>query len=142
MGASDNPTPHNPDLIDESYVDATLGDSRALGAEEQKVLGVLWRPRDDCFLFDVSAVFHLASMSRPTKRNVISIVGRFYDPLGFLAPVTIRFKILDGLISPQFLYGFCDASTRAYAAVVYLVTMTEVDTHVSFVAAKTRVAPL
>ena len=28
------------------------------------------------------------------KRNVISLVGRIYDPLGFLAPVTIRYKIL------------------------------------------------
>ena len=30
----------------------------------------------------------------PTKRNIVSIIGRFYDPLGFLAPVIISFKIL------------------------------------------------
>ena len=30
----------------------------------------------------------------PTKRNVISLTGRIYDPLGFLSPVTIRFKTL------------------------------------------------
>ena len=29
----------------------------------------------------------------PTKRNVISVIGRFYDPLGFLSPITIRFKV-------------------------------------------------
>ena len=40
------------------------------------------------------------------------------------------------------LYGFCDASTRAYAAVVYLLLRTETDSVIRFVAAKTRVAPL
>ena len=25
---------------------------------------------------------------------MVSLIGRFYDPLGFLAPVTIRFKVL------------------------------------------------
>ena len=27
------------------------------------------------------------------KRNIVSIVGRFYDPLGFLSPVVICFKM-------------------------------------------------
>ena len=38
--------------------------------------------------------------------------------------------------------GFCDASTKAYTAVVYLVLKTETRSSVQFVAAKTRVAPL
>ena len=40
------------------------------------------------------------------------------------------------------LYGFCDASSRAYAGVVYLLLKTSVSHSVKFVAAKTRVAPL
>ena len=40
------------------------------------------------------------------------------------------------------LCGFCDASTRAYAAVVYLVIRTGVNTRVQFLVSKTRVAPL
>ena len=31
--------------------------------------------------------------SEPTKRNILGIVGRFYDPLGYLAPITMCFKI-------------------------------------------------
>ena len=31
---------------------------------------------------------------QPTKRNLVGLIGKFYDPLGFLAPTTIRFKIL------------------------------------------------
>jgi len=40
------------------------------------------------------------------------------------------------------LYGFCDASTIAYAAVVYLAEEDEHETRLSFMVAKTRVAPL
>ena len=40
------------------------------------------------------------------------------------------------------LCGFCDASAKVYAAVVYLAQVTEEETTISFVAAKTRVAPL
>ena len=40
------------------------------------------------------------------------------------------------------LCGFCDASTKAYAAVVYLLLKTETHKMIRFVAAKTRVAPV
>ena len=29
----------------------------------------------------------------PTKRNVVSVASRFYDPLGIVSPVTIQFKV-------------------------------------------------
>ncbi len=167
-GRPDASAHDNTDCCYETYVEATLGDSYPLGVEEQKVLGVRSRPSNDQFVFDI-----------------ISIVGRFYDPLGFLAPVTIRFKysfrscvvardeplpeelILkwkalvkdlhgsiplsiprcylashEGAVTSRFLCGFCDASTQAYAAVTYLITRTENNIEVSFITAKTRVAPL
>ena len=40
------------------------------------------------------------------------------------------------------LVGFCDASTKAYAAVVYLRLESEEDVGVQFIAAKTRVTPV
>ena len=40
------------------------------------------------------------------------------------------------------LCGFCDASTKAFAAVVYLHLRTKAHSVVRFIAAKTRVAPL
>ena len=40
------------------------------------------------------------------------------------------------------LCGFRDASTTAYAAVVYLVLKTQRNTHIQFLVAKTRVAPM
>ncbi len=124
----------------------------------------------------------------PTKRNVIALVGKFYDPLGLLAPVVVLFKIffqelseaklewdepLSGKVLERWrqlssglqqgqpmsvsrcyfngipgdairycLYGFCDASLRAYAAVVYLLVEAETEHTFRFIACKTRVSPL
>ena len=111
----------------------------------------------------------------PTKRNLVSITARFFDPLGIISPITVSFKMLcqhlcranqqwhevftgellhewnkllqimklAGLITvprcaltqqlEYSLVGFCDASAKAYAAVVYLRTEqeTHADTHIS-----------
>ena len=39
----------------------------------------------------------------PTKRNIVSVVSRFYDPLGTVTPVTTRFKV--------FIQELCEAET-------------------------------
>jgi len=78
---------------DESYAQATLGTTSTMSIGEHKILGVPWNPTNDYLNFDVAALARLASSLQPTKRNVISLIGRFYDPLGFLAPVTIKFKV-------------------------------------------------
>ena len=130
----------------------------------------------------------MATNLEPTKRNVVSLVGRFYDPVGFLSPVIVCFKVLlqeicesridwdemlegallreweilvaslrqaqlmsiqrgyfsdvSGQVIFMCLYGFCVASKKVYAAVVYLVMRTSSETHVQFVVSKTRVAPI
>ena len=56
--------------------------------EEHKVLGVPWNSKSN------RRILKLAHDLRPTKKNVISLVGKFYDLLGFLSPVIIKFKIL------------------------------------------------
>lgn len=75
---------------DETYAKTTLG---APSVRDHKILGVSWNPRDNCLFFDVSDLAQLAYNLQPTKRNIVSLIGKFYDPLGFLVPVTIRFKI-------------------------------------------------
>ena len=171
-----------------TYSEATVGTSHPSRREEHRVLGIPWNPASDQLLFDTSFITQLAHDLSPTKRNLVSLIGRFYDPLGFLSLVIICFKILfqklcqckcdwDEVISEELegewkllvsdlkmasplslprsyffeltdptvsatLCGFCNASIKAYAAVVYLVLKTETRSSVQFIAAKTRVAPL
>lgn len=53
-----------------------------------------WNPSTDHLVFDLSDIASRALDLEPTKRNIIGIACRVYDPAGFVSPVTIRFKIL------------------------------------------------
>ena len=53
---------------------------------EQKVLGVISDVGLDEFVLDVMSI-SAAAQIEPTKRNVISLVSRIYDPLGLISPV-------------------------------------------------------
>ena len=76
----------------ETYVKATLGKSQKTLPGEQKVLGLRWKIDTDEFVFDLNDVVQAAEQLLPTKRHVVSIIGRVYDPFGILSPVVISFK--------------------------------------------------
>ncbi|XP_071867010.1 uncharacterized protein [Bombus fervidus] len=63
-----------------------LGESATL-----KTLGVFWDSHDDAILYSVETKI---KMSHITKRSISSVIARIYDPLGLLAPVIVRAKIL------------------------------------------------
>ena len=136
---------------------------------EQKVLGVKWDLSGDELVVDLrEAVHDVQETEVLTKRRIVSIVSRIFDPIGIASPVTIQAKLLlqqlhkakmewDSSIEGELLMrcwnilhllresqpihvprwyerdweecdnaslrlcGFSDASTKAYAAVVYLV---------------------
>jgi hypothetical protein len=62
-------------------------------AESQtlKTLGIFWDSHDDAILYSVET--HSA-ISRVTKRSISSVIARIYDPLGLLAPVIVRAKMM------------------------------------------------
>ena len=144
-------------------------------------MGVIWNVDADELVFNIEPIFQEALRTEPTKRSIVSIVSKIFDPLGILLPVVIVFKIffqelclskvtwdeilgedlqrkwrdlLSGLKTEELLrvprcylptvrtgvklIGFCDASIRAYAAVVYLQDQNQ---GCSFIPSKTRVAP-
>ena len=173
---------------EQSYAKIALGPTQVNDKPVQKILGVQWDFVEDQLIFDLSAIAKQALESVPTKRNIASIAAKFYDPIGFLSPVVVQFKLLfqelcesktnwdDKLegdlltkwiklvsslqdVQPFWLercyfkeprdavvhcnlHGFCDASLKAYSAVVYLEIKTTSQAYTKFVASKTRVAPL
>ena len=44
--------------------------------------------------FDIGHIYEAAEKIEPMKLNIISVVSRFYDPVGVFSPFTVRFKIL------------------------------------------------
>ena len=171
---------------DESYTKATLGSRQEIPDEEQKVLGVCWNFVEDLLVFDIRHIAEMAAVEEPTKRGIVSVSARFYDPLGILSPCIVLFKLIlqkvweagldwDELLSGELLvtwkqlimelrkappisiprcyltdieevtsyslHGFCNASSKAYAAVVYLKVETINGVKIQFLASKTRVTP-
>ena len=135
------------------------------------MLGVRWNNTTDELVMDFEEIASAAVVLEPTKRAIVSLVGRFYDPLGLLSPIVIQFKVflqemcglkmdwdeslssgllqrwhqlvsglqemqsfviprcylngtVDGEVTSSKLCGFCDASCKAYAAVVDLLLET------------------
>ena len=171
---------------DQSYAKTSLGVKVSNDPGSTKVLGVLWDVLQDELLFDIGEVADAMEPLEPTKRNLVSITAKFFDPLGVVCPVTVLFKMfcqqlceakvgwddplshellerwsqllsmLKGaklihvtrcvhqLVNPKIaqLVGFCDASSKAYAAVVDLRLEDGDSVDVKFLAAKTRVSPV
>ena len=59
-----------------------------------KVLGVQWDNVNDKFIIDLTFLQSAASSNSFTKRELLQITSRIYDPMGFLSPVMILPKLL------------------------------------------------
>ena len=61
---------------------------------EQKILGVRWNFVQDHLVFDLGELATLVRNAGPTKQHIVGVGSKFHDPLGFISPITIRFKML------------------------------------------------
>ncbi|XP_028408802.1 uncharacterized protein LOC114531378 [Dendronephthya gigantea] len=113
-----------------------------------KALGVAWNTRKDIFLFEAGE--KLVSLEDSmTKRSLISLYARLFDPMGLIAPFLMRPKVLfqelwlrERDINKIELHGFGDASEKAYGAAIYLCAEDKVGKRISnLIMAKSRVAP-
>ena len=150
-----------------------------------KLLGMMWNKGFDEFGYNVLGAIEFVETLRPSKRSVLKIIQKIYDPLGILSPYMISAKCFlqrlckldlgwDQPLAEDVNYewrrwcadlsqikdfsfprciktqpgatleivGFCDASIKAYAAVVYLRTYNDRDISSNIVMAKSRVAPM
>ncbi|XP_045034376.1 uncharacterized protein LOC123475569 [Daphnia magna] len=63
---------------------------------QQKALGLRWDTSSDSFKFDPTTIMEAAVQigEKITKRKVLSISARIFDPIGFLAPTVLLLKII------------------------------------------------
>ncbi|GFS73104.1 DUF1758 domain-containing protein [Nephila pilipes] len=59
-----------------------------------KALGLDWDPYKAMIFFDCSKLINVLANGCSTKRFISQILGRIFDPIGFLRPFIIRLKIL------------------------------------------------
>jgi len=79
---------------DDSYSKDTLGTKQDFQDGEQKMLGVKRKFAEDRLVFSLHEIATVVRKLEPTKRNTVGISTRFFHPLGFVSPVSIRFKML------------------------------------------------
>ena len=167
-------------LLDDDYV----CNKTSFEKNVHDVLGLSWDYTNDKLLVKLGEI--VDQVSDVTKRDVLRIIAKIYDPLGLCGPVTIKGKMIfqefcrrnitwdekspDDLLEQWLrwiadlksaqtftiprcyesrkvikssLIGFCDGSTKAYDATVYLRNELECGEITSLlVGCKARVAPL
>ncbi len=70
---------------EEAYASSTLAPGQITHSGEWKVLGVRWNVSSDHFVIDFTELASATHVLEPTKRNIVSLVGRFYDHItGYL----------------------------------------------------------
>ena len=82
---------------------------------------------------------------QPLTGSTLEKWHQLVGQLGETSPILLSRCYLEGIpeqILSYHLCGFCDASLKAYAAVVYLILDTSTQRHIRILASKTRVAPL
>ncbi|GFQ76718.1 integrase catalytic domain-containing protein [Trichonephila clavata] len=102
-----------------------------------KVLGLAWDSEKDLIYFDPKDLLKFMSRKTESKRFILSVVGRIFDPIGILGhSLSIEVSSSRSLDSRN-------ASKSAYGTILYLRFVTcnnKIET--SFICSKSRVAPL
>ena len=62
--------------------------------EYRKVLGITWNKNNDKFVFDFSNLTEITNEINPTKRNILKLIGIFFDPLGLISPMVFSIEIV------------------------------------------------
>ena len=79
---------------DESYAKSMVGPAGNQDGKFVKVLGVNWNTKTDEFLFNFTELVKFANTLPVTKRSLLKISAKVFDPLGFLSPYVIQLKCM------------------------------------------------
>ena len=80
---------------DESYakLSTTPGNSESK-SHIVKVLGLNWDTSSDEFFFDLTELYNYGRALPETKRSILKLSSKIFDPIGVLTPFTVEMKVL------------------------------------------------
>ena len=64
----------------------------------RKVLGINWDLEADTIIFYFDELVNEAFLLPMTKRSILKISAKIFDPLGLISPISIQFKMLFQII--------------------------------------------
>ena len=81
-------TPDGNPTSEGTYVNDIMPESN------HKLLGQTWNTTTDVLTIDLTKILTGVNADVVTKRIILSTTAKFYDPLGFISPVVLMFKLL------------------------------------------------
>ena len=65
-----------------------------LAEDTCKILGLIWNTLSDEFIFDFQSLLIFYQKLQPSKRTILRVIQKIYDPLGLLTPYLITAKLI------------------------------------------------
>ena len=62
--------------------------------DKVKVLVIVWDTKSDHLVFSFGNLIESFNHIIPTKRNILSLIAKFYDPTGLIQPIIIKLLLL------------------------------------------------
>ena len=84
---------------DNSYMKSTFGSGEPNNdGTVTKLLEITWCSQSDEFMFSFADLMAFINALPATKRSLLKVTAKIFDPLGFLNPFVVRLKILFQLL--------------------------------------------
>ena len=81
--------------IDEQQNEGEVSFSKMNEMNDTKVLGLNWLTKNDTITYDASQILeNMTHSEKITKRSILKLAAKLFDPTGFITPVTITARIL------------------------------------------------
>ena len=71
-----------------------MSEEDVLKVDDEKVLGIKWNHTEDTMHMSVKDLFETAKTVTPTKRSILKFIASIYDPVGYLAPISVSLRLL------------------------------------------------